>query len=992
MGTYNLSNLNHIDSLLSSGRKWGAGNRGTGAAVTYNFSNLDDNTRNPLTNAQRQRVRSAFNAWSEIANIQFIESPLLINQITLFGVTSSGGQTRSTSNNTGIIRADIDLGSEYDFASGSYSYGAILLHEIGHAIGLKHPHHNGRNGFNVIANQNIDTTLFSVMSYRSYVGQPEPLVYRQSFFPTTPMLNDIAAIQYIYGANWNTRNGNTTYRWNSGQQILETIWDGGGIDTIDWSNQSSNASINLNAGAWSQLGSGYTITRTDETTFVENRTLAIAFGVTIENATGGTGNDIINGNQVSNVLQGGNGNDFIGAWSGNDQLYGGAGNDSLYGDSGIDTLDGGNGDDLLFGHTDNQSVIDVLGIDNNTDYLYGGNGNDKLYGGNGNDKLYGGNGNDYIDGGSGNDYMEGGKGNDTYIVDSFSDQVVESPPGGFLIVAETDTVQSSISYTLTNNVENLTLLGTANLNGTGNGSYNLLQGNAGKNSLFGLGGDDTLYGNAGNDSLYGDAGNDSLYGGSGNDYIDGGSGNDYMVGGMGDDTYVVDSVGDQVVELSSAIVGSGTDTVQSAIEYTLPAFVENLILVGNFNIDGIGDVLNNRLQGNSGNNFLSGLGGNDILIGGLGNDILRGGEGNDKLDGGEGDDNLNGEAGNDILNGAAGYDILAVSGDFNYTLTNTQFIGEGTDTLVSIEEANLFGGSSNNIFDTKGFTGNVVLYGGAGDDLLSAGSGDDLLYGEEGADTLSGGAGSDYLFGGEENDSLIAGLGNDALLGGEGNDYLFGGDGDDGLNGEAGNDIINGGTGYDVLAISGDFNYTLTNTQFIGEGTDTLVSIEGANLFGGSSNNIFDTTEFTGDVVLYGGAGDDLLSAGSGDDLLKGEEGADTLSGSAGNDYLEGGDGNDLFSFAAPTEGIDLIMDFVFGVDKIGIDAAGFGGGLVAGLLSNSQFVLGTTALNGTDRFIYDQGAGALFFDQDGTGATAQVQFAALSNFSALSASDIFVV
>jgi Ca2+-binding RTX toxin-like protein len=798
--------------------------------------------------------------------------------------------------------------------------------------------------------------------------------------------------QAIGGAGNDTLIGNHLNNFLGGWSGNDTLYGGAGNDTL----YGDSGIDTLDGGDGDDLLFGNT----------DNPNVINTLG--IDNNTdylyGGAGND---------TAYGGNGDDFLGGWSGNDTLYGEAGNDTLYGDSGIDILDGGDGDDLLFGHTDNQSVIDILGIDNNTDYLYGGAGNDTAYGGNGddilygeagndtlygeagNDSLYGGNGNDYIDGGSGNDYMEGGRGNDTYIVDNFSDEVVENPSvsgGGLVIVSEIDTVQSSISYTLTNNVENLTLLGIANLNGTGNDSYNLLQGNAGENFLFGLGGDDTLYGYAGNDSLYGDAGNDTLYGGSGNDYIDGGSGNDYMVGGRGDDTYVVNSVDDQVVELPLAIIGSGIDTVQSSIDYTLPLFVENLIFVGNFNINGIGDALNNRLQGNSGNNILSGLGGDDSLIGGLGNDALRGGEGNDQLDGGDGDDWLNGEAGNDIIDGGDGYDVFAVFGDFNYTLTNTQFIGEGTDTLVNIEEANLFGGSSNNIFDTTEFTGNVILYGGAGDDLLFAGSGEDLLYGEEGADTLTGGAGNDYLFGGEEDDSLIGGLGNDALRGGEGNDYLFGGDGDDGLNGEAGNDIIDGGDGYDVLAVFGDFNYTLTNTQFIGEGTDTLVNIEGTNLFGGSSNNIFDTTEFTGNVILYGGAGDDLLFAGSGEDLLYGEEGADTLFGGAGNDYLFGGDGSDLFRFATLTEGIDLITDFVFGVDKIGIDAAGFGGELVAGMLFNSQFVLGTTALNETDRFIYDQGTGALFFDQDGTGATAQVQFATLSNFSALSASNIFVV
>lgn len=740
----------------------------------------------------------------------------------------------------------------------------------------------------------------------------------------------------------------------------------------------------------------------------------------------GTGND---------TAYGGNGNDFLDGWSENDKLYGEAGNDILDGDSGIDTLYGGDGNDLLFGNTNDQNVINVLGTDNNTDYLYGGAGNDTAYGGNGNDflygeanndTLYGENGDDYLDGGTGGDYMNGGNGSDTFIVDSFGDVVVEGPLLINFITKEiiggggTDTVRYSgpVGYNLPDYVENLTLLGTANLSGRGNSLNNVLQGNNGNNVLFGLEGDDTLYGDLGDDILIG------------------GLGNDFMDGGLGNDIYVVDSPGDVVRESKLLFPGTlfdigGTDTVQSSIDYTLPDYIENLTLaIGTANLNGTGNNLNNSLLGNEGNNYLYGLDGNDTLdgssgddylvggdgndslSGGLGNDNLLGGNGNDSLSGGDGDDYLYGEAGNNIIDGGAGKDILLDEGSLNYTLTNTQLIGQGTDTFVNIETVYLYGDSNNNTFDTTGFTiGNVVFYGGAGNDLISAGSGNDILYGEADADTLNGGAGNDYI------------------LGGEGNDILNGGDGDDQFNGEAGNDIIDGGSGNDALSINGDLNYKLTNTQFIGEGTDTLVSIEGAFLLGGSGSSTFDATGFTtGNVSLFGGAGNDLLSGGAKDDLLYGEADADTLSGGAGNDYmiggegndsligglnndqlvgdigndtllggqgvdnLEGGDGSDVFRFTAPTEGIDLITDFASGIDKIWINKAGFGGGLVAGLLSNSQFVLGTTASDGTDRFIYDQGTGALFFDKDGTGVTAQVQLANLSNFSALSASDILVV
>lgn len=257
MGTYNLSNFNHIDSLLLSGRKWGSGNAGTGALITYKFSNRDNDVYTPHTTIQRGRIRDAFNAWNDVANVVFLNVtnvPFISPQITIFG---GGGQSRFGWNDRGMLPGEMDIANSDDLPAGSQSYALNALHEIGHALGLKEPHLVEDSSFDVIANLDIDTTLFSVMSYRSYVGQPVTADYGQDFSPTTPMLNDIAAIQYIYGPNFNTRRESWVYRWNTGQQILETIWDVGGIDTIDWSNQSSPAVINLNNGQWSQLGPAY---------------------------------------------------------------------------------------------------------------------------------------------------------------------------------------------------------------------------------------------------------------------------------------------------------------------------------------------------------------------------------------------------------------------------------------------------------------------------------------------------------------------------------------------------------------------------------------------------------------------------------------------------------------------------------------------------------------------------------------------------------------
>ncbi len=179
-----------------------------------------------------------------------------------------------------------------------------------------------------------------------------------------------------------------------------------------------------------------------------------------------------------------------------------------------------------------------------------------------------------LNGGTGADTMIGGAGNDTYVVDNTGDVVTENASEG------TDIIQSSVTYTLSTNVENLTLTGTSAINGTGNALNNILTGNAGAN------------------------------------VIDGGTGVDTMIGGAGNDTYVVDNAADVVTENA----GEGTDIVNSSVTYTLGANVENFTLTGTSAINGTGNTLNNIIIGNSAGNMLSGGAGTDTMLGGAGND------------------------------------------------------------------------------------------------------------------------------------------------------------------------------------------------------------------------------------------------------------------------------------------------------------------------------------------------------------------------------------
>ena len=312
-----------------------------------------------------------------------------------------------------------------------------------------------------------------------------------------------------------------------------------------------------------------------------------------------------------------------------------------------------------------------------SDVLTGGAGHDQLFGLAGNDTLQGGAGNDLIDGGTGTDTMSGGTGNDTHIVDVAGDVVTELANEG------TDTVQSSLTYTLGANLEHLTLTGTTAVNGTGNALDNTLLGNSANNTLNG---------------------------GAGNDRLDGGLGSDTMIGGTGNDTYVVNQVGDVVTES----LNQGSDTVESSITFTLGSNVENLTLIGTANITGTGSSANNALVGNSGNNTLDSGSGNDTVDGGAGNDSLLGGSGDDQLLGGVGDDTLNAGSGNDVLNGGDGTDILdGGSGD------DQLLGGAGNDALT--------GGSGADQF--TGGTGNDQLTGGSGNDLynFSRGDGQDMI-------------------------------------------------------------------------------------------------------------------------------------------------------------------------------------------------------------------------------------------------------------------------
>jgi len=413
--------------------------------------------------------------------------------------------------------------------------------------------------------------------------------------------------------------------------------------------------------------------------------------------------EFVAGDGAANTLAGTTANDWLQGDAGDDQLQGGDGHDLLNGGSGTDTMTGGAGDDVYV--VDSASDVTTENANEGTDTVYStvthtlGNNFENLtligtsaIDGTGNtlaNTITGNSANNTLSGGTGADVLRGGAGDDTYVVDNTGDTIVENAGEG------TDLVQSSVTYTLAANVENLTLTGSSAISGTGNAANNTLNGNSGNNALTGNEGDD---------------------------WLDGKSGSDTMRGGLGNDTYVVAQTGDVVIENAA----EGTDLVRSSITYTLGANLENLTLTGSAAINGTGNALDNVLSGNSGANTLTG---------------------------GDGDDWLDGLGGSDTMVGGLGSDtyVVAQTGD-----VVTENANEGTDTVRASITYTL-GNNVENVILTGTAALNAI--GNTLDNALTGNAANNSLTGNAGADTLNGGAGTDTLNGGTGNDTYLLGRG-----------------------------------------------------------------------------------------------------------------------------------------------------------------------------------------------------------------------------------------
>jgi serralysin len=740
---------------------------------------------------------------------------------------------------------DVWLGTAYAGTSNDYrnpilgNYAHLTLaHELGHALGLKHAQEAGGVA-NTAVPADRDDLEFTIMSYRAYIGASTTAGYGFEQFgaPQSFMMLDIAALQQMYGANYGYRATDTTYRWNAltgelsvdgigqGQpganRIFETLWDGGGRDTFDLSNYGGGVTVDLTPGGWSTLsvtqlsylGAGHYARANVFNAMLFNGDLRSL----IEDAIGGTGNDTLTGNQ------------------GDNHLWGGGGNDSLVGGAGADTLEGG----------------------------------------------------------AGTNTMLGGLGDDTYIICSAGDVVREDAGAGF------DRVIATVSQVLAANVEELVLAGSDAINGTGNALTNRLTGNAAANRL------------------------------------DGGGGADTLAGGGGDDTYIVGATGVLVVEA----VNAGTDVVQASVSYVLTDNVENLILTGTGALNGTGNALANILSGNAGANLLFGGAGNDWLIGNAGNDTLDGGIGSNTLEGGQGNDTYIVSSATDLLREDAGAGIDSVQAGVGFTLSNN------IEMLVLTGTGNI-DGSGNALANS--------LTGNAGANRLSGGEGNDTLLGNAGDDTLDGGTGADGMTGGLGNDCYVVDALGDVVVEAAG----------------AGTDLV-------LSSIALTLGANLEN-----------LTLTGVGALNGTGNALAN--------LLTGNAGSNLLNGGDGADTLAGGGGDDTLCGGMGTDVLTGGVGCDIFRFASRLEGQDRITDFTSGIDHLEFSAAGFGGGLVAGinLLTTGHLSINATgtAVGLLAQFVYSTVSHLLSWDSNGATAGGALVLAQLQDGSSLVASDFQVI
>jgi serralysin len=818
------SGVNYIDGVL-------AGTKFSGSALTFGFptvrtdyeANYSDpavNSFAPVSAAVQNAARFTFSMVNNFTNLSVTETATPADATFRLGMSTEPGTAYAYYPTTAAVGGDswygIGGGGFSDTQKGNYFFYTVV-HELGHNLGLSHGHET-QIGNGEALPSNLDGMEFSIMTYRSSVNATTAFVTNEQWgYASGFMMNDIAALQYMYGADFGYNGGNTTYSVSTttGELFINgvgqgavganrtflTVWDGGGSDTYDYSNYNTNQTIDLRAGKWSAL-SPVQIANLGAGEFAKGsvynawqyqgdaRSL-------IENSFAGIGNDTMRGNQAANVLSGAAGDDSINGGSGNDTLSGGDGNDTLEGD-----------------YPPQNAVLSVPGI-------------------------------------------------------GFS---------GASVTTLTSSLTNTSSATALNLTQNFSLAGDANIInsttiahtsvisvGTGSAQWFKLDVAAGTELAVDIDSTTTLNSEIALFRLLPDGSAREMIRNDNASTTLGGAGSS-----TSSDSYF------RYTTLSSTtyyvVVGtSGADTTLAAgSAFTLNISARGTLseVLGDGGLEG-----NDVIDGGVGNDVIYGYGGNDFLVGGSGIDVVVGGTGNDTIILGDGDDVAYTQfaTGTDYVYGGNGADSIYG----NDTGTDI-LIGEAGNDLIAGSGGALnyiYGGSGNNVLSGGSFL-DIFISEGATDIITSGDVRSQIYRYAAGSTTVYGGAGIDEFIGGtaNSNDLVYGRGGNDYLFGGNGNDWLLGEGGNDLILGQGGNDTLDGGAGVNTIwANDAGSDYIQVRTSDAGTqvieffeagGTNDIVQILGSNL-----------TSFAGIATLRASlgtviGGNVLYNAGSGAQLF----------------------------------------------------------------------------------------------------------------------------
>jgi VCBS repeat-containing protein len=950
-GSHFFTGIRNVDAVLI-GSKWGTTN------LTYSFPTLGSNYNGSVSvydgvanyhlvlGAQQQAAaRAAFAQLSALTGLTFTEitetdtvhANIRISQTADADVPSAYGTFPS---DTVTAAGDIWFGRNnqpyYDLAyKGTWGF-ATMMHEIGHTMGLKHGHQDYTNldlssSFGTsprFGTQSLtpdrDGQAWSLMTYTPAPFTNSGFAGEKINQPESYMQYDVAALQYLYGANFNTNSGDSVYTFNqttgemsingvgqgapSGNKIFLTIWDGGGNDTIDASNYANGVTIDLRPGEFSTVDQNQLANNLAYQNLVNlapgNFAMSLLYNndthSLIENAKGGIGNDIFVGNTANNLLDGGAGSDTV----------------IFTNVTGVNVTLNDTNADVIVNHDGETDTL--RSIEN----IQGTIGNDILTGNSLNNTLSGGAG--------GSDYLSGGGGDDRLIGGGFTTTTTFSAPSQPDITKPQSTNNGSIATAVATAgffdvdanpaITNASSMPHATINATASGGtveyYRIDVTVAGSTAIFDIDGGGTLDDSilelvnsggtllATNDTGTGDVtfpGHDDAYltftfATVGTYYIRVGRfiSNSVAQPLIAGQTYQLNISLDNAAAVTTTVTANNTSSVLAdggeGNDVILGTIANDTLIGGNGNDTAsfvnafsggstTGVSVNLNLQGGAQNTVAAGndtLLGFENLIGSALNDTLTG-DGNDNvIEGGLGNDTLVGGLGSDTASYAGAAAGVTVSLALQGSAQNT--VNAGTDTLSGFE--NLAGSAFND--SLTGDANANILTGGAGDDTLNpganAGGTVDLLDGGIGSDTASfagNAAGvTATLNGASDGAATVGGLAIatlrsiENLTGSANADTLTGDSNANVIEGGLGNDILDGGLGVDTLAFSGatavTVNLATTTAQNTGWGSDTIVNFENVRTGSGADNVIGDANANT----FFDGGGNDTYDGAGGVDTV----------------------------------------------------------------------------------------------------------------------------